>query len=190
MSRKGGYLIVDLSKGLDSVEHTSYIYNQLQNTKHKVVLVSGFTIDDINYEDTWCNLTSENDGYYMVLTSNLFTIHIGYDEWYASKGQQLKLAATGRHLNYQTFELDNTLDNKIYYIDYYSNETGFSYSTIVSLYRQAIIGGANLTNSETSVFGLSLNEDTISLFPVIPNDDPPLITKQDIIYVYELPFII
>lgn len=126
MSRKGGYLIVDLSVDLNKEENTRKIYNQLVNSKHKVVLVSGYK----DYEDTWCTLSTDKNGY-PILRCNDFSISIGEDEYTTSSGYTLKLVATGTYdeekttENSEAFNLDNILEpNKIYLLEYYNNDYG------------------------------------------------------------------
>lgn len=202
MSRKGGYKIIDLSK----IESANHIYNQLKNTKDKVVLVSGVTIDNVKYEDTWCELSFDEE--YAYLKSNSFTIEVIVDEISFYKGYQLKLVATGTYNNEKSnriskqYDLDNALETyKTYYVEYY-NDDAVNYVTAIINTRNA---NASNISTQASFIGYNVNTDQptpcfMYYYDEIEEYNPNITISSmiedveiyggdnDYIRVYELPF--
>ena len=189
MSRKGGYKIIDLSSYTDEENNIKGIYESIINSKEKLLLICGLLSNGIKYEDTFA--TYEMDGSSIVIKTNNFTLKIdNNNNILIDKPNKLKLVATGRNNEPGHFDLTTELENdKLYYIEYYSDETGETSNALGKVNNVTTIVGSNL-DSSMGLYQLYVTTNRISIGTIIPNDDAPLTTNFDNIKIYELPYTI
>ena len=79
MARRGGYVIIDLLD-LDIISSKTIddIYDTLTNNHRKVILLSGITIDGVEYNDTFVNFTLDEDDKILISVYG-YTITIDVD---------------------------------------------------------------------------------------------------------------
>lgn len=79
MSIKGGYKLVDfknISIEPDAASATviAGVYDAIESSYRKPIIITGLVVDDVEHADVWCNLISGSGAYTGMIDEYLLTI--------------------------------------------------------------------------------------------------------------------